>query len=285
MQVRPLTGFTGAEVSGVDLSAAIGHAIDHSVAPGLLACLDAHHVVVLRDQHLTVDRQRAVTRIFGEPVELPYVTPMPEHPDVIAVLKEADERSGGVFGGDWHSDFSFLANPPAGSVLSALEVPPFGGDTVWANQVAAYRTLPERLREVVDAEMGVHVGAPYGVAYAPDDDARSGASIEMRRGDPEADREQFHPAVLTLDRTGERALFVNPIYTTRFASMTAVDSAPLLAEIYRHATRPDICFRHRWRVGDVVIWDNRAVMHYATNDYDGHRRLLYRTTFAGHPPR
>lgn len=281
MEVVRLTGFTGAQIVGVDLSASI----DDDTANRLRSCLDAHHVLVFPGQHLTIRQQLAVTQLFGDPVGLPYVTPMVDQPNVIAVLKEAHEVGDGVFGGDWHSDFSFLENPPAGSVLSAVELPPFGGDTVWANQVTAYRTLPAHLREIVDGTAAVHVGAPYGVAHAPAESARSGASIEMRRGDPEADRERLHPAVLTLPETGEQALFVNPIYTTRLASMTGEESAPVLAEIYRHATRPDLCYRHRWRVGDLVIWNNRAVMHYATNDYDGHRRLLYRTTFGRAVPR
>lgn len=280
MNVIPLTGFTGAELTDIDLAAPISDAL----ADELRQALATAHVLVVRDQHLTIEQQRLVTAVFGARAHLPYVRPMAGHPDVIAVLKEADEVGGGVFGGDWHSDFSFLANPPAGSVLSAVEVPPVGGDTVWANQAAAYRTLPERLREIVDSADGVHTGAPYGVAHAPPADQRAGASIQMRRGDPGADREVRHPAVITSPVTGERVLFLNPIYTTRLSSMTHDESAPVLAEVYRHATRPDVCCRHRWRVGDLVIWNNRTTMHYATNDYDGQRRLLHRTAFDGPPP-
>ncbi len=280
MNVVPLTGFTGVELTDVDLASPI----TGTLADELRHAFATSHVLVVRDQHLTIDQQRAVTAVFGACARLPYVDPMPEYPDVIAVLKEAEEVGGGVFGGDWHSDFSFLANPPAGSVLSAVEVPPVGGDTVWANQEAAYRTLPDRLREIVDAVDGYHTGAPYGVAHAPPDDQRSGSSIRMRRGDPDADREVRHPAVITSPITGERSLFLNPIYTTRLSSMTPDESAPVLAEVYRHATRPDVCCRHRWRVGDLVIWNNRSTMHYATNDYDGHRRLLHRTTFEGPAP-
>ncbi|MEO6652312.1 MAG: TauD/TfdA family dioxygenase [Ilumatobacteraceae bacterium] len=280
MDMAPLTGLVGAELSGIDLAAPI----EQALAGALRDALAISHVIVVRDQHLTIDQQRALTTVFGAPAQLPYVTPMDGHPDVIAVLKEADEVDGGVFGGDWHSDFSFLANPPAGSVLSAVEVPPVGGDTVWANQEAAYRTLPERLREIVDGVDGIHTGAPYGVTHAPPENHRSGASITMRRGDPDADREVRHPAVITSPITGARALFLNPIYTTRLSTMSHEDSAPVLAELYRHATRPDVCCRHRWRAGDVVVWNNRTTLHYATNDYDGHRRLLHRTAFDGAPP-
>lgn len=274
MQITKLTGFTGAELFDVDLSA-----ITPELGDALRAALANHHVLVARDQYLDLAQQKALTAVFGDLGRLPYVDPIDDDPDVIAVRKDADERSGGVFGGDWHSDFSFLANPPAGSVLCAIDVPPVGGDTVWANQVAAYASLPAALRELVDGRDAIHVGKPYGVRWAPPEAERANASITMRRGDPSADEETAHPAVLVLPETGERALFVNPIYTTRLGGMTEAESEPVLSALYRHATRPDVCMRHRWRPGDVVIWNNRTTMHHATNDYDGVARLLHRTTF------
>jgi taurine dioxygenase len=275
-----LTGFLGAEMSGVDLDALDDPAL-HSA---LRAALAEHHVLVLRDQHASLARQKRLTAIFGDPMRLPYVAPLEDDPEVIAVLREAHETGGGVFGGEWHSDFSFLENPPAGSVLSAAEIPPVGGDTVWASQVAAYETLPDHLKAFLAGRRAVHVGKPYGVKFAPPEKARSNASIRMTRGDPEADREVLHPAVVTDPETGRRALFLNPIYTTRFEDLTEEESRPFLEQIARHASRPDFSMRHRWREGDVVIWDNRMTLHYATNDYAGSRRLLYRTTFRRAPP-
>ncbi|MCE8008498.1 TauD/TfdA family dioxygenase [Aestuariivita sp.] len=280
MRIRPLTGFMGAEISGVDLHQAIGD----DLGQALRGALAGHLMIVLRDQHLLRADQKRLTRVFGPLMRLPYVEPMAEDPEVIAVLKEADEINVGVFGGDWHSDFSFLENPPGGSVLNALEVPEVGGDTVWASQIAAYESLPTDLRRMVDGRMAVHLGAPYGVTHAPPAEARSGASIRMTRGDPEADRERLHPAVVTDPASGRRALFVNPIYTTRLDGLTTEESAPVLAALFKHATKPDFSCRLRWGAGDVVVWDNRMSLHYATNDYDGARRLLYRTTYAAQPP-
>jgi taurine dioxygenase len=257
---------------------------DPELRSSLRSALGEHHVLVIRDQRLSLDDQKRLTEVFGDLMQLPYVAPMDEDPAVIAVLKEAHEDSGGVFGGEWHSDFSFLDNPPAGSVLNAAEIPPVGGDTLWSSQVAAFGTLPEHLKSFLEGRYAVHVGKPYGVKFAPPAKARSNASIRMTRGDPEADREVLHPAVLTDPETGARALFLNPIYTTRFESMTEEESRPFLEQIYRHATRPDFSMRHRWRPGDVVIWDNRMTLHYATNDYAGSRRLLYRTTFSRSDP-
>ncbi|MAZ01543.1 MAG: taurine dioxygenase [Sneathiella sp.] len=280
VEIKKLTGLMGAEITGVR----INDGIPDDLADVLRHALADHQMIALRGLHPTIRQQKQLTEVFGPVMKLPYVEPTPEDDEVIAVLKEAEECNTGVFGGDWHSDFSFLENPPAGSVLSAIEVPEVGGDTVWASQVAAYASLPEKLKKIVDGRRAVHIGAPYGVTHQPPEEERSGASIRMIRGDPDADQEILHPAVITETLSGRRSLFLNPIYTTRFEDMSEAESAPILAEIYKHCTRPDFSCRFRWRAGDVAIWDNRTSLHYATNDYDGIRRLLYRTTFSADPP-
>ncbi len=280
LQIKRLTGFIGAEISGADLRALD----DPDLQAALRNALATHHVLVFRSQPLSLSEQKRLTEVFGQLMHLPYVAATPEDPAVIAVLKEAHETSGGVFGGEWHSDFSFLENPPAGSVLAAVEIPAVGGDTVWSSQVAAYESLPAHLTTFLESSLAVHVGKPYGVKHAPPKKEQAGGSIKMSRGDPNADREILHPAVVTDPETGKRALFVNPIYTTRFDGMTEEESRPFLEQIYRHATRPDFSMRHKWCEGDVVVWDNRMTLHYATNDYAGSRRLLHRTTFQCDPP-
>ncbi|WP_371055779.1 TauD/TfdA dioxygenase family protein [Rhodosalinus sp. K401] len=278
-QIQRLTGFLGAQMQGTDLRALD----DPDLRSALRSALAEHQLLIIRDQSLSIEDQKRLTEVFGELMQLPYVAPMHDDPSVIAVLKEAHEDSGGVFGGEWHSDFSFLDNPPAGSVLNAQEIPPVGGDTLWSSQIAAFETLPEHLKSFLDGRRAVHVGKPYGVKFAPPSEARANASIRMTRGDPEADCEVLHPAVLINPDTGARALYLNPIYTTRFDGMTEEESRPFLEQIYKHAVRPDFSVRHKWRAGDVVIWDNRMTLHYATNDYAGFRRLIYRTTFRSSP--
>ena len=273
--LRPMTGSIGAEIAGIDLSVTVGAA----EADALRQALWTHQVIVCRDQHLDIAAQKRLTEVFGPITRLPYVEAMADDADVIAVLKEADETNVGVFGGDWHSDFSFLKRPPAGSVLNAVEVPAYGGDTVWANMIAAYAALPAELSAAIDGRDAIHVGAPYGAKYAPPEADRAGRSIRMTRGDPAADREVRHPAVRPHPESGRQALFVNPIYTTRLDGMTEAESAPVLDAIYKHCVRPEFCCRLRWTPGTVAVWDNRTTMHYAVNDYDGTRRLLYRTTF------
>lgn len=285
LRVRPVTPNCGAEIDGVDLAdPTITGSAD--VAEALRAALAQHLVLFARGQRLDRAAQKRLTRVFGPVQRVPYVTPSPDDPDVVRVLKEADEQRIAVFGGDWHSDFSFLERPPAGSVLVAEQVPPVGGDTLWANQIAAWETLPDDLRAAVAGREAIHTGAPYGVRNAPAATAGAGLSrsIRMARGDPEADREMPHPVGRLHPPSGRTALFVNKIYTTRLEGMTAAESAPILARLYEHATRPELSCRLRWTADTVAVWDNRATLHYAVNDYDGHRRLLYRTTFAGERP-
>lgn len=278
--IAPVAGYLGAEISGLDLSQPVSSATGQALRPALAD----HLVLFFRDQKLDLADLKRVTAVFGPLLRIPYVEPSPEDPDVVAVLKEADETKISVFGGDWHSDFSFLEQPPAGSLLYGAEVPPYGGDTMWASQVAAFETLPEDLKMLIENRQAVHSGAPYGVAHAPDKSLAVSRSIKMRRGDPDADREISHPVVRRHPVSGRKALFVNPIYTTRLDGMTEAESRPILARLYAHATRPDFTCRFRWAPGSLAIWDNRMTLHYAINDYDGHRRLMYRTTFAGERP-
>ncbi len=278
--IHPVAGLIGAEITGLDLA----EPPDDATTNILRGALAEYLVIFIRDQKLDMAAHKRLTEAFGPIMRVPYVTPSREDPDVLAVLKEAEETKVSVFGGDWHADFSFLESPPAGSVLYAIEVPPYGGDTLWANQIAAYETLPDDLKAIVDASRAVHVGTPYGVKHAPAPDTATSRSIEITRGDPEADRETFHPAVCAHPPSGRRTLFVNPIYTTRLEGPQGADDPEILRRLYAHAVRPEFTCRFRWTPGAVAIWDNRATLHYAINDYDGHRRLLYRTTFAGDRP-
>ena len=165
-----------------------------------------------------------------------------------------------------------------------FDVPTLGGDTLWANMYAAYEALSGGMRAMLDGLVAVHTGAPHGAANAPPPDLRVSRSIRMTRGDPNADAETEHPAVRVHPDSGRRALFVNPVYVTRFAGMTADESRPLLDFLCGHATHPEFTCRFGWENGAMAMWDNRCTQHLAINDYDGSRRLLHRATIAGERP-
>ncbi len=278
-EIEPLTPRFGAEISGIDV-----RRLDTASYTELYRNWLEFKVIFVREQELTLDQLLEFSRRFGELMRLPYIEPLAGYPEIIRVLKQADEVDMGVFGGEWHSDFSFLATPPKASILYAEEVPPVGGDTLWADTAAALERLPPAWRAELDGRDAIHVGAPYGVSHAPAADTQFKGSIGIERNNPEADRETRHPAICRHPETGAEVLFVNPTYTTRVDGPDAAAGERLLARLFTHQIRPEFCCRFRWRPGSLAIWDNRSTLHYAVNDYDGYRRCLYRTTIAGHAP-
>lgn len=273
MKIEPITGMFGAEISGVDLSAEISE----QRANDLKGALAEHLVIVIRDQSLNADQQRRLTRVFGDPSVNPYAPGPPEHPEMTSIIKEADERTG-VFGGGWHTDLSFLDHPPGGSVLVGIDIPPYGGDTMFCSQQAAWDSLPEPMKSLLENRDAVHVGKPYGIKWAPplEEQAMKGST---KRGDRDADRERFHPAVMTHPITGRKGLYINPTYTLRLDGLSEADSAPILSQLFNHCALPEHCLRLRWTKGMVVVWDNFSTQHYAINDYHGFRREMRRSTF------
>jgi taurine dioxygenase len=279
IELRPVAGSLGAEVAGVDLARPLGN----SVAAEIRRAFVEHLVLFFRDQELTPEQHLTVSRLFGPLSRVPYVRHMADYPDIIAVLKEAEERKISTFGNAWHSDFSFLPEPPLGSVLYGREVPSHGGDTLWSNMYEAYEALSDGMKRLLGGLRAMHSGRPYGVGGVPKD-LKTSRSIEMERNNPEADRELAHPVVRLHPESGRKALFVNSIYTTRFEDMTEAESRPLLDYLFEHCIRPEFTCRFRWAPGSLAIWDNRCTLHYAVNDYDGQRRLMHRTTIAGERP-
>ena len=170
-----------------------------------------------------------------------------------------------------------------GSVLYGREIPSHGGDTLFANMYEAYDALSDGMKRLLDGLRAIHAGRPYGRGGVPAD-LRTSRSIQIERDNAEADREIAHPVVRRHPDSGRKALFVNSIYTLRFADMTEAESRPLLDFLYQHCIRPEFTCRFRWADGSLAIWDNRCTLHYAINDYDGQRRLLHRTAIAGERP-
>jgi len=272
LEIQPLSGALGAEIAGIDLA---GPLDDRTVAD-LRAALLEHVVIFFRDQTLTPDAQVALARRFGPVVEYPYVRGLPECPLVLPVIKEPHEKAN--FGGVWHSDTAYLEQPAMATMLYALETPPVGGDTLFANTAVAHDALSDGMKRMLGGLRALNVGnKPVAV------ETREGMRSARAGTEVSADG-TLHPVVRTHPETGCKALYANRAHTTRFEDMTEAESAPLLKFLFDHQIRPEFTCRFAWRPGSLALWDNRASQHYPLNDYHGHRRVMHRVSIGGDRP-
>jgi taurine dioxygenase len=278
IEARPLSGALGAELSPVDLAAAPSDDVVAEVRTALLQ----HGVVCMRDQKLSRESQLAFARRLGEPEVHPIANGMADHPEIIRVLKPAGESA--YFGTSWHTDNSFFEKPSALTFLYGEKVPPHGGDTLFASMERALETLSEPLRRFLLPLRAVHSASD---AYDPrttgEAKYRGEAAITYTYSDSIYD-EVEHPVVRTHPETGRQSLYVNPMFTQRIVGLESHESEALLSMLYAHATRPEFTCRLHWQPGTVAIWDNRAVQHYAIDDYQGFERVMYRVTIQGTRP-
>ncbi len=274
IHVAPLEGALGAEIAGVDLATDLA---PETLADVRRAWLD-HLVVFFRDQELDPDAFLAFAQRIGEPVEYPFVGGIDGYPEIIEVTKLPHETVN--FGGIWHSDTVYLERPPMASMLIAREVPPTGGDTLFANMYAAYEALPAGVQEQLDGLRAVNTSALADVSKTREDRRRD-------HGTDADDREYVavHPVVRTHPETGRKALYVNVAHTARFDGMSEDESRPLLQYLFEHSVRPEFTCRFVWRPGSLALWDNRCAMHNPVNDYHGFTRRMHRITLAGDVPR
>ena len=273
LEAIPLSRAVGAEIRGVDLERELS---DETIAEVRRMWLE-HAVIFFRGQRLAPAQFMAFARRLGQPVEYPFLKGIEGFPEITPVVKLEHETVN--FGGVWHSDTTYLETPPMGTMLLALEVPPAGGDTMFASQYAAYDALTPGMRALLDGLTAVNSSAKADVTKSREDRMKTDAREDARR--------EFvaeHPVVRTHPETGRKALYVNPGHTVRFKDMTAAESAPLLEFLHRHQTKPEFTCRFRWSAGAIAFWDNRAVQHYPLNDYHGHRRVMQRITLAGDRP-
>lgn len=276
LTVTPIAGSLGAEITGIDLSE---HLSDDVVTEIRQALLD-HLVVFFRDQNLTPDQQIRFALRFGDLEEHDFVKGMPDYPEIIRVVREADETTKN-FGGSWHSDVTHQACPAMGSILYAVDVPPFGGDTLFANQYRAYETLSPGMQEMLSGLTAIHSARG---PFAPEGRSKSNWKNMHVETSEKAFEEQEHPVIRTHPETGRKMLFVNRTFTIRFKNMTEQESAPLLEFLFQHAQNEHFTCRFRWSKGAVAFWDNRAVLHHALNDYGGFRREMHRVAISGDRP-
>jgi taurine dioxygenase len=279
METVPLEGAFGVELRGVDLA----NELDETKAAALRELLLKHRLLVARDQELDASTLRDIGGQFGSLDVHPFIESVPGVPEVIAVVKEADEAQN--FGGGWHSEVSFYERPAMGTMLYAVEVPEKGGDTLLADAIQAYEALPSKTRERIADLSGVHSAEHI---YGPGgfyQQRATGDASGTRTGNMEAARGSVeHPVVRTHPETGEKILYVNFAFTTGIAGMPEEEARPLLSELVQHGVRDEFVTRLHWEPGTLAIWDNRSTQHYALNDYAGHRREMLRVVIEGDRP-
>jgi taurine dioxygenase len=249
-RVTHLAGAIGAEI---DL-----RSLDADTFDRIHQAFLTHLILVFPHQSLTAEDQTAFARRFGDLYQFPHGPGITDNPDILPI-----NMPSGLLKGRWHSDATFDERPPAISILAAKELPSRGGETAFANQYAAFETLSPGMQRLVSGLHAVHDATSHG---RPNEVAT-------------------HPVVRIHPETGRPALFVNAEFTRRFAHMTRAESAGLLDYLTTHAHQPEFCYFHRWRVGDVVMWDNRAAQHYPVmNRPQGETRRMWRVTVAGERP-
>ncbi len=278
IEVSPLTGHIGAEIFNVDLKS-----LDTETVAEIRQALLDNVVIFFRDQDLDMAEYISFAQHFGPFGIEPFVETMSEHPNVISVVKEASEMKTINFGGQWHSDWSFQECPPFATILRGIDIPPYGGDTLFANMYLAYETLSEGMKNLIEPLIAVHSARrPYGLGKSILGDTDKKAMKIVRS--EEAHEEVEHPLVRIHPETGRKLLFVNPVYTIRLKGMSEGESRSLLNQLSKHAVNESFTCRFRWRKNSIAMWDNRCSMHLAINDYDGYRRELHRITIAGDAP-
>jgi taurine dioxygenase len=274
LAISPISGALGAEIARVDLA----HLDDPTFA-AIHAAFLAHQVLIFHDQRLTPAQYTALARRFGQPDIYPFAKGLEGHPEITMIVKEADQSSN--FGGMWHSDTTYKPLPPKATMLMAVETPPTGGDTLFACQYKAYETLSDGMKRLLGGLHGVSSSAKNASALRTTHLATGSMSATAKAAQTLT---ATHPAVRRHPETGRPALYLNRSHTVSFTDMTPEESAPLLDYLFDHQIQPEFTARIRWRPGTVVIWDNRSSQHCAINDYDGHRREMWRITLEGEKP-
>ena len=276
MQISPLAGALGAEISGTDLLK-----LDDKGWQEIRRAFVQYSVLVIRGQKLEPEDIMSVGGKFGEPCHYPFVVGMEKFPFIFEVVKEPEEKKN--FGGAWHSDTAYLKQPPLATLLYALETPSHGGDTLFANTAAAYDALSDGMRKVLEPLVGVNSAElKYGGGRSAMH--RKIGGMKVHDTDSADQYVSEHPVVRTHPDTGRKALYASRSHTTHFKGMTEEESAPLLGFLWQHQIRPEFTCRVRWAPGTLTVWDNRCTQHNAVNDYHGQRRRMRRLTVGAQTP-
>ncbi|MDW3220889.1 MAG: TauD/TfdA family dioxygenase [Acidimicrobiales bacterium] len=267
IECQPVTGTLGAEVTGVDMANPTDTMIDELKK----AWLD-HKVLIVRDQHITTEEHIAFGRRFGELEIHPFATGRKDHPEIVKIKSTPESR---YAASNWHSDVTWRQEPSMGSILRGVVIPPVGGDTTFADAAAAYRRLPEDVREEVDDLFAIHdFSNTFGRRMSPEDRAAKQKEFPPAR----------HPVIRTHPDTGERSIYTNRSFVSHIEGVSEERSRELLDILERAIMNPSVQMRVRWEVDTFVFWDNRAVQHHAANDFWPEVRHVERVTIVGDKP-
>ncbi|MDF1722390.1 MAG: taurine dioxygenase [Minwuia sp.] len=276
IEVKPIAGALGAEISGVSMAEPMGNQVFQEVHDALMA----HQVIFFRDQNVTPAEHVAFARQFGTLHIHPYAPSLEGHPEVLILKSSRENRSSASA---WHSDVTFQEEPPLGSILLARQVPENGGDTMWANMYLAYEALSASMKRYLEGMTALNSPGKAAFEKAYDKEISDGDKGGIR-----AERSSLapvaHPVVRTHPVTGRKALYVNSIFTQKLEGVSSMESKAVLGYLFDHLKRPEFTCRFRWEKGSVAFWDNRCTQHYAIADYGDATREMHRVTVNGDKP-
>ncbi len=275
IEVRPIAGALGAEIFGPD----IADELDDDVIAEIRQALNEYGVIFFRDQNFDAEQHKAFARRFGQIFVHPNYRGMQDDDEIVMIRREPGDQH--IVGEDWHADTTMMEEPPMGAILYALDVPPYGGDTLFASQSLAYDTLSDGMKKMLAGLRAIHTDRKVAGPVANRNAYRS---AKVRQGPDWRETIALHPVVRAHPETGRKLLNVNAAYTVGFEGMSEEESKPLLDYLLAHGHRPEFTCRFRWENGSVAFWDNRAVKHLAINDAGPHLRVMRRVQIAGDKP-
>ena len=273
IKIKKVSGAIGALIEDVQLGENLAENTSNEIYDAFLK----HQVIFFRDQNFTSESLVSFAKRIGTPIIYPFVKGLESFPEITPILKKETDVNN--FGGIWHSDTTYQDEPPKGTMLYAIEVPEFGGDTEFSNQYLAYENLSEKMKLFLEKQKAVNISGK-GKVTKTRSDVMKHSSVGLKSDELEA----IHPVVRTHPETKKKSLYINEAHTTNFVGMTVEESTPILEFLFKHQIKSEFTYRFKWKKGSVSIWDNRCSIHNPINDYHGSRRLMHRITFQGDKP-
>ena len=273
MIVKKVSGAIGAIIQGVQLD----EKLDENTFSDIYSAFLKYQVIFFRNQNFIPESLISFAKNIGSPIIYPFVKGLDSFPEITPILKKETDVNN--FGGIWHSDTTYQNEPPKGTMLYAIEVPEFGGDTEFSNQYLAYESLSDEMKIFLEKKKAFNISGKSEVTKTRSDVLKH-SSLNLKNNKLEA----IHPVVRTHPETKKKSLYINQAHTTHFVGMSEEESIPVLKYLFKHQINSEFTCRFKWKKGSVAIWDNRCTLHNPINDYHGYRRLMHRITFQGDKP-